>query len=167
MPDHTKNKDYYRELSEYYKKRLYFGAAGFYLRNEGNSVANDVNIELKIENRNNTVDIIKEGGLPSRPSEDSIFFRTALGTSFKNINSSIDIKRVGAGYLVNLNFHKAQPKQTIYLDELLYFGSTANSEMNIEYTIFSDNLPEPSKGNLSLNIEVTNKSIHYEELLNG
>lgn len=164
QPDFMKNKDYYRELASFYQKRYYFAPVAFYLFNDSPTVATDVNIEMICTNPKNVMDIIEYDEMPTKPSEMSYGISGIRPIAFAQ-NRKVHVKRVGVDWSITIAMGKVQPKQTILCSENIYIGSLVNFSTTIATTIFSDNLSEPSKLDLNLNIEVENKSISVEQIL--
>ena len=162
--DPTKNKNYYRELADYVKQYNYFAPIAFSLYNESSIVSSGINIELSIKNKNNILTICEKDNLPDLPSSEGIILRHNINTIINSSKSTTRLRRVGTDYLVNFYIEKVQPKQTIFYEENLYFGSTKSSNVQIEFTIYSDNLSNPLTGTLTLSLKPHEKSISYQDI---
>ncbi len=165
LPDMTKNKDYYRDLANYYKKRIFVSEINFYIHNESGIMAKDVNVELIISDPENNLTLLTKSRLPSKPNPSNLLSNIHSHHIQGSNKNDLTIKKLEGKYLANISFEKVKAKQTLFSDSTIYIGSNVNAIAEINLKIYSDNLSEPLSDSLSLRVEVENKTVNSEQIV--
>jgi hypothetical protein len=151
--EHT-NSEYYRELTKFTTLHRLISPVNFAIKNSGATVANDVRVEIKIQDPKNIMKALDEYDMPKVPKPSysplhDINYRVqGIGTSH-----DLTVKRVSNYWLIETGVEKVQPQSTAWIESCLYIGALETVEFCIETSIYSDNLPEPTTKKLLIKIE--------------
>lgn len=157
------NSDYYRELTNFTTLDRLLTPIHFAIKNSGSVVANDVRVEIKIQDPQNIIKALDEYDMPKVPKSSysplhDINYRVqGVGTSH-----DLTVKRVSNYWLLETGAEKVQPQSTAWIESCLYIGALESVEFCIETSIFSDNLPEPTTKKLVIKIESEEKDAHID-----
>jgi len=77
----------------------------------------------------------------------------------------IEIQKLEDFYRIEVIFEKVQPKQTVFCTENIFIAANDSFEMEIDVTIYADNIPEPIKKKLEISCNVTKEETTLEALL--
>ena len=155
------NRDYYREFAHYFQITNAVKPINFAIKNDGDITANDVNIEIRIEDEERRLFLFDEHHYPDRPQSSSIFkFENIINAN--KINPDIQIDYFGNHWLVRVVVRKAQPKSMVFTESCLYLGAKQKTTVNLKATIYADNVTPreeelevtlvPSENNISLDV---------------
>ena len=155
--EHT-NSDYYRKLVKFTTLDRLTSPINFAIKNSGSSVANDVRVEIKIQDPKNIIKAIDEYDMPKVP-KPSYSPLHDINYRMQGIGSSHDIKvkRISNYWLIEAGVEKVQPKSTAWIESCLYIGALETVECCFETSIYSDNLPNPTTKKLLIRIESEEK----------
>lgn len=152
------NSDYYRELTQFTTLYRLLSPINFVIKNSGSAVANDVRVEIKIQDPKNIIKALDEYDMPKVPKSSysplhDINYRVqGIGTSH-----NLTVKRVSNYWLIETGVGKVQPQSTAWIESCLYIGALETVEFCVETLIYSDNLPEPTSKKLLIKIESEEK----------
>ena len=158
------NSEYYRQLAKHiYISKLYRPAA-FVLINSGRYVARNVRVEIIIEESTN-IDALEEYEIPSRPERQTCG-PDLSGFKFKRAASPGDlaINRLSGMIKVEVLCGDVQPGRRIYSNQF-YLGKRTEEKCSVLYIIYSDDLPEPIKGQLHISADLKHASYSLPDLL--
>jgi hypothetical protein len=169
------NRDFYRDMIEYYHLKLKSFEVGFCLKNDSSKVVNDVRVEITIETPSNELIFFKKNKLPDFPRPRNELPHAALAAQINNVRKVplTSIKRIEKGYLIELLFGKIQPRQVIFLPETIYVGANKRCIGELNARIFGDNIAAPIETKLLLRCEVetcdgsleTVENIYHDEMM--
>lgn len=149
------NKDYWRELEEHIRvKELLSRPTGFVIHNQSNSLAENVRVEV-IGSSTDGITVMSEDDLPDKPT-----YRGIRLPSIRPLWRQAPQTRVehhGSNWTLTVNFGNVQPKSCIWASEPFYIGSADKDFLELEGSIYADNLPEPQKITLTIQFTVKKK----------
>ena len=158
------NSEYYRQLAKHiYISELYRPAA-FLLINSGRYVARNVRVEIIIEESTN-IDALEEYEIPSRPEKQTCG-PDLSGFKLRRAASPGDlaINRLSGMIKVEVLCGDVQPVRRIYSDQF-YLGKRTEEKNSVDYIIYSDDLPEPIRGQLHIAADLKHASYSLPDLL--
>jgi hypothetical protein len=152
------NSDYYRELTEFTTLNRLVFPVNFAIRNTGSTVANDVRVEIKIQDPKNIILALDEYDMLKAPKRSYSPLRD-INFRAHDIRASHDltVKRLSNYWLVETGVGKVQPQNTEWIKSCLYIGASETVEFCVEASIYSDNLPAPTSKKLLVNIKSEEK----------
>ena len=150
----TSNRNYYREKAKYHQEILRIRGFKIGIRNSGSIPARDVKVIFEIAS-NNGVFVLSSDKIPKKPKSDSL--SSAFMRSASHGIPDIDIKKVPAGWRITCQLGKIQPKDTVITKDYFCVGSCTSNLVQIRGQIFSDDLPEPKKEILEIEMEVEDR----------
>ncbi|MBI5213220.1 MAG: ATP-binding protein [Nitrospirae bacterium] len=171
------NRDYYRELVDFY---YWFNKArriGFVIKNSSGVVANNVRIEMDVADSDKKFTFFSADKFSDYPKAHRNFLENIrpLSQQLKDMQQKPDIviKRFSNKWHIEAKFEKVQPQQTAFTKDFIYFAPDYNCSIELEGKIFADNLPNPLIEKLSIESQVENRNgsldeirrMHYEIVL--
>ncbi len=167
------NKDYYRDLVNYYYYRMRTSKLSFLLRNDSNETISDITVEIIIENVADKFYFYETKKLPVFPlSKKSSFPNPSilLGNNKSITNKkSIQLHELDDSYRIEVPFEKVQPKQTVFYPKPIIIESNDSFLIDAKVKIFADNIPIPITQQLviSCDASIDDGSVeHIEEMHN-
>lgn len=167
----TINKNYYRELVNFYYSKTIRQPISFCISNISDFTATDIKIEMIVDNNQNSIHFVMEDELPKEPHASYDYLSNLPNMKFlpehmaeMQNKPDITIKHIGSTWHMDILFQKVRPGQTVFTKDTLYFYSTKSEEVNFTYNIFADNLPSPIEGNLSISVQVQKWESSLEEI---
>lgn len=169
------NRNYYRELIEYYYLKYICRPFIFYFENVSDISALELKIQLLIQKKD-FIGLIKGSKFPTEPYyQDLSLSREQL----LNISGPSKIKRDTkiieeiSRWIIEIEVPRLQPKSSYFSKDDVYFFSINNTSIELNALIYADNLAIPLQRNLLLNVNVIEKSgdlesikkIHRESIL--
>jgi len=155
--EHT-NSDYYRKLVKFTTLYRLISPINFAIKNSGSSVANDVRVEIKIQDPKSIIKAIDEYDMPKVPKPSySPIHDINYRVQEVGVSHDLTVKRISNYWLIETGVEKVQPQSTAWIESCLYIGALETVECCIETCIYSDNLPEPTTKNLLIKIESEKK----------
>lgn len=160
------NYSYYKELAKFTKQNRFYSPINFAIKNIGPSVARDVRIEMKISSQNNIIKAIDRSDILSLPKSSYNSLHDNLYQQIEPFYSKqyLNVSMISKNWLIEAGVDKVQPKSTTWLENSLYIGAKESLEFSIETTIYSDDLPEPSKKVLIVQNDADTKKVKLEEI---
>lgn len=155
------NRDYYRELAEYYSITCRVNPVGFAVKNVGNAVANNVRLEMQVDDSSKEYLFLE--CLPEEPSKTAMPVVTPLHDIFPQ--DAHVIKQYPNSWLIKVLFGNVQPGQVTEDECSFYFGASRSSVLKFDGVIFSDEIPEPIRFPMSITIDATEKDVDIETFL--
>lgn len=152
------NTNYYRELAIYFSERAKCKPVHLLLKNLGSTLASNVRVKISSEVIEG-FSILDKSMLKSYPSTQSSFLNPRL-PNFGNFS----VKIFKNNWTFTGSLGSLQPKDQLLHDEAIYLGSDEPMVLNLEALIFADNLPEPIKVPLLVEIEVAVRDLLDEDL---
>lgn len=160
MDSGLKNKDYFRELANYYQKMFQVKKIDFCMKNISEVIGQDVKVEIIVKDPENQIILFDEYDEPQMPKEDRFsLFDTPKG----NLDTIVD--EIKEGYKIDIDFGKIQPKKNVCAKGSLFVGAKSNQSIELVAYIFSDNLPNPIQQKLAIEIKVDKNEILLERIL--
>lgn len=160
------NSKYYRQLVIYtYYARL---LSPLYLavNNNGSSTAHDVRIEIKVDTEDKKIFVFDDEFYPDVPKRkyDPVF-ETRYSLSNGTSHYDTQARSIGNQWLVEARAEKVQPKSTHWFKSPFYIGADRNGEVLMQAMIFCDNLSEPEKQTLAVEIQSERRSADLNAIL--
>jgi len=157
------NHDYYREITYYTKTLEAVTPIGFAIKNIGESVANDVRVEILIPDPDYKIMILDEYEIPERPVTEHL--QRVIQHRFDSVAHDILVDRVGGNYLVQIKAEKVQPKATVWIKSQLYIGAIESCSIQFDAFLYADNIPEPITTQMEVNVNARHKKPQLEDIL--
>jgi hypothetical protein len=104
------NKDYYREIANYYILTGRTQEVGFRVKNSGDGVANAVRLEVKILDVSDSFIFFDEESFPDEPS---YLLAGRIKSVFNHKGQDLFVSKRGIEWLIHGEFGKIQPKRTV------------------------------------------------------
>lgn len=160
------NKNFYRELFEFFSISLSKKPISFFLKNVSETTAYNLNIILIIL-KTGDISILSETELPSLPNQNFNFISGDIirNIDFPDVFSEPLIEDLGSFYKIKYEIGNLQPKAEFWINKLFYVCSSKSNKLTIEINIFADNLPNPITSNLSINFSISDIPINLEKLI--
>lgn len=147
------NKNYFREYYRYLYYKNVLVPIYFVINNPSRELIKDVNIKFEIIKKEG-VYISDEEDMLTRPSGT---LTTTFNTSTSlNKESDVFVENHNNKWTVNISFDKVQPRDRLQSRYELLVGANSEQCIEIEPTIYADNLSEPIGKHLIISI---NKSV--------
>ncbi len=163
IPSFDKNKDFYRECAEYLKTIASVSPLRIAINNSGNTVANDIKGIIEIDDPSNEVIVFDSSQLPDKPvSNKSALLHRNLPIGN---NQDIIVKKYQSIWQITVRFPKIQAKDTVVSDSLLHIGAKLSRSIQLNTTLYCDELTDPIKKNLTVEVSVEERNIGLKELL--
>ncbi len=159
------NKNYYRELVEYYHVMKKSNKLSFFIKNDAIKTIPNIKIELLIRKGNSFEIKEKLKPLPSKDIQLKSPHQINEEKAKLAQTKSIYIKELSDAFFIEVRFEKVQPKQTVFCTENIFIAANESFETEIDVTIYADNIPEPIKKKLEISCNVTKEETTLESLL--
>jgi|HubBroStandDraft_1064217.scaffolds.fasta_scaffold01793_2 hypothetical protein len=158
------NRDFYRQLIEYYRVRTSVAQVGFAITNDGQVLAENTSVELRVPDVNDELILLQQDGLPMRPKtvHDLV---PDVNVHFRHEVEDVAVRRVQDEWLVTVHFGRIRPKETVWAGDLLWIGANSSRELTLPGRIFADNIPDPIACELRLSFEVTDLTISLDNAM--
>jgi hypothetical protein len=157
------NPDYYREFAEYLLLTELLNPIGFVLENAGTTTALNVRVEI-VKPKEEGLLILDSSGYPIQPNYSMIPAVSRVG-GLRNTLIAEDVTTVAEtdrGWEISAKISSIQPKAEAW-SEAFYVGSVQPCSIELEASIYADNLPEPLKVPLTLSFTTCRRTITVEE----
>lgn len=153
-----KNKNYYRELADYNRTTMSVKPVNFVVTNSGTVVADDVRIEIRIEDNEKHI-FIDENEYPEKPETDSMM-NLIRNTHANRIKPDVKVQKCTHFWMIYIVLGKIQPKGTAWTASNLYIGAVESCVIDLPINIFADNIPDPKKMILKIEVEAEEKYLN-------
>lgn len=128
-------------------------SVGFWLRNSGATTAQDVHVQMRMP---------KVAGVVQLDEATHPKNRWDVGAT---IRSKLELQERGEDQVLTIKAGKLQPKAEVWIPEHWYIGSSRSCRLPIEASVFADNLPNPRKFDLTIDIDVVEREYHVEDFV--
>lgn len=142
------NPAYYRELVKYYSVEKSSFPLSFLLRNDSNKTISDIRVEFVAFRSESNFGFCKSSSFPSLPQShfSGLTHFTPIMDRFAELNKrSISIEKLESCFRIEIPFEKIQPKQEVFFPDVIYVLATEDVVIDIDITIYADNIPIPIK----------------------
>lgn len=175
----TPRPEYYQELVEYHFFLACTKSFNLAISNISTVSVTDIKIEISMTIPESGIKVSTSNPVPKKPEShiNSILQTVSILNSRNQPNQtlsgimqkakeSIEIHELDSSIQIDINLAKIQPKQTIFLDELLYISAVKSLNQTADVTIYGDNIPTPLKQSLTFCVEVTELPGELHDILN-
>jgi hypothetical protein len=163
------NKNFYKELVQYYQDRLLLKAAGFSVTNHGQVTASNVRLVITDE-KDPMMRIITRSDLTQRPRKYHNFLSSPALDSLESMSTvferNFDVEYHGTKWTLEAEFGSIQPKARIWSNGELFIGAHERSTKELQALLYADNLPNPIVIPLHLEFELEAVSVDIAYLEN-
>ena len=156
------NKNYYREIANYYRTTMSVKSVNFLVTNYGTVVADDVRIEIRIEDNENKYIFIDENDYPEKPETDTMM-NLIRNTHLNRKKPDVEVQKCTQFWMIYIVLGKIQPKGTAWTTSNLYIGAVESCVIDLPINIFADNIPDPKKMILKIKVEAEEKYLNKIE----
>lgn len=139
IPSFEKNRQFYRDMAAYFKQKRETSQIDFYIFNAGSVVAQDVKINLEIDDPEHRLIFRDAGDMMDEPSSS----RLASLVSAPSFGIDIYVCLTSRGYVVRGELGKVQAKAFAHTCSGLFVGSLIHQKIGVTAHVFADNLPSP------------------------
>lgn len=160
------NRDYCRDLVKYHYVSNKSIALSFLLQNDSNKVISDIRVEFLARKDGSKFTFFNSRRFPKFPNQYIDYIGNIRPISAQITDSkrkSIEIQDLGNCYRIEVPFEKAQPKQTVFSSETVYISANENFTLDVDITIYADNVPVPIQQKMVICCNVTKEegSLEY------
>ncbi len=158
------NTSFYRELAEYMKLITSVEPLNFAVTNFEKMEANNVRVEVEIEDISENILLMSEDDLPVRPVKS----RFNLSSNIRGINvlPDLSVNKNPRSWSVTIFLDKIQPKHTVCTKSMLFVGATIRSTLELKCSIYADNLSDPIIiKSLNINVNPVHHTLTVKELV--
>ena len=149
LPSYRINTDFLRELADYVWAQHLCTALQFAITNSGSVVAMDVRVELTVQSPHAV--LLDEQSWPREPKPRIDYFAGPSLSVFRmKGDDDITVQKLPDCSLVKIRTDKIQPKETKWIDSLLYLGSHASGDIVLDGKIAADNVRTPQPAQLKI-----------------
>ena len=143
------NTEFLRELACYVWAQHLCTTLQFAIINSGSVVAIDVRVELTVKSPHAV--LFDEHSWPKEPQPRRDYFADSSLSVFRmKGDDDITVQKLPDYSLVNIRTNKIQPKETKWIDSLLYLGSHASGDIVLDAKITADNVHTPQPAQLKI-----------------
>lgn len=161
-------KDYFRELIKYYFIREAATKLDFLIKNTSSHTLTDIRVELNMNNKGGVISLLNASDIPEIPDSHYDYLSPSSNLNSLNIpplgQRPIEIHTLPNEICVEIPFEKAQPKQTVFSFESIFILVREDCDVQIDVTIFSDDLPEPVRQSLIVACKVNRADGSFEAI---
>ena len=161
--DPWENRNYYRQLATYLQTKSCFRVS-LELENISGAVALDTNLEIEFIDPNRDCEFIGSDDLPKQPERSNM---TRLSDLADGGISPSDVlaRREGTVWKVECQFGKVQPRSKVRLENDLLIGCRAAKSIEIQGTIYGDNIVSPITVRFSMNFLSGSRQISIQDII--
>jgi Putative DNA-binding domain len=158
------NREFNRQLIEYYRVRTSMERVGFALRNDGQILAENASVELQLPDVDHELQLSEHSDLPDRPKPTYDLIPEAVARFGKEVED-VEIRRLQDEWLVIVHFGRIRPRETVWARDPIWIGARSSRELTVSGRIFADNVPDPIPCELHLSFEVTDLTLSLESAM--
>jgi len=168
------NKEFYRELVDYYYWKNICTTFTFYIENISNTSALGIKAEISIP-KIDAFGVLEESQIPDEPYSTLDFPHVNYKAISHNIIQKSDslISETTDRWLIEIEVPRLQPKNSYFTQEKIYVYAKKDISIDFDVALYSDNLTMPIKSKLMLRLKVldkpedleTIKKMHYQLML--
>jgi len=159
------NEDYYRDKAEYIRGTTFLREFGFAVKNNGVSVATDVQIEITVVKEDHLT-ILDTSSYPKKPAA-SILNNVTLDIGRLPFRNSlwVKVKEYEEVWVITARLGNVQPKSTVYTEHTFLLGANKDCTVSFEAQVRADNLPEPVITPIQINISTKHTSLSVNDVI--
>lgn len=163
LPIVGRNRDYFREAARYLKTSMETSRTEFVVSNSGSVVAQDVRLEITIDDPSGNVIVRDETSIPAEPSPNYLSLDSV--PNVRMWEPDITVQRSRQTWIIRAELGKIQPKGSANTSSGLYIGSKTPLELQATVKVFADNLPAPRTCVLSIRVEPQPISLSVDQTI--
>lgn len=161
------HRGYYRELATYTKLLHGTRALSFAVRNMGSVTALDVRLVFDLPDPESHFLLLPEEDFPSAPkARTDAFYSAASMMRGVSPPATVNAKKHGTNWNVELCFGKIQPQEVVVVSHDLFIGALESGPLVLSGKLYADNLPEPAEVSFEMTVTVTQREVSLQDLLN-
>jgi len=158
------NYNYYRKLVKYTKVSQLVSPLFFAITNLSEITAHDARLEIKLPGKTHDVVALDGYDFPDVPkSVQPLWVIPRFDETPRNYE--ITVRNMGSEWLVKAQIEKVQPKSTYWIEDPLYLGALVSIDVELDVSVFADNLPEPHQQKLLVRIEAEKRQVDLDGVL--
>lgn len=154
---HQYDTQFEKKMAKYLAVTSLVSPVSFHLTNTSSTIANNVRLEIILIRDETPVMLLDKADYPSKPD------RRLLSFHKPTITKTI-VEKTKYSWNLSAVFGNIQPKASSHSD-IFYIGASKRCKLKLEATVFADNLPEPLKFALSINISTIPKPLDVASLI--
>ena len=165
------NRDYYREILDYYRKIRLFRSLRFAIENPGNEGVRDLYFDIQVERRTHDATLLFASDLPKFPHSLVEYGTLNFWQSSSTPNAAAlpssqgrEIVLGEGGSHMDLEFPILQPKRTAYSNNTFFLGADRTTDVVLKAVIYSSSA-DPALREIELRLEAVDVEITYQEVL--
>ena len=160
------NEEYYKQLAEYVRFHSALRPFRLSVSNAGTAVAMDVKLVIEAIDPERKFELVHQSDKPERPRKESL---ATIGMLSKISSPKPDVECAYSRdrWRIKVTLGKIQAKDTVVSSNVIFVGANSSGELKFDVKIFSDDLPAPAQGMLSLSFEASPRPLSVAELTNG
>jgi hypothetical protein len=159
------NEDYYRDKAEYIRGTAFLREFGFAVKNNGATVATDVQIEITVAKEEH-LEILSSSSYPKKPAASTL---NTINLDISRIplrNSRwVRVEEYEDAWVITASLGNVQPKATVYTEHTFLIGASKDCTVSFEAQVRADNLPEPVTTHLRINISTKHTSLSVDDAI--
>ena len=157
------NPDYSGDLITYVARRNFFVPIGFHLRNTSSTVGKRIRFTGHVP-KSEGLNLLE--WLEDIPSPKSAFFDPSIPDirSYNDEAADLELKDIGDRWEVIINFGDVRPHDSLWTDSSLYIGSIVSTPLTLKGVLRGDNLSEPIKCELQVQIETERRAMTVDDV---
>jgi len=136
-------------LIEYYRVRASVASVSFALSNDGQILAENASVELRLLDVSQDLLLVEPGELPERPTvvDGPDHYIRSIRPRFGVDDGDLAVQRLPEQWQVTVHFGRIRPKETIWSRDLLWIGARSSRVLALSGRIYADNIPDPIPAN--------------------
>lgn len=164
ISDPWENRDYYRELATYLQTAACFRVS-LELENISGAVALDTNLGIEFIDPNRDCEFFGSDDLPKQPKRSNMTRLSDLAAGAIS-PSDVSARREGTVWRVECQFGKVQPRSKVRLENDLLIGCRSAKGIEIQGTIYGDNIISPITVGFSMNFLSGSRQFSIQDIIN-
>jgi Putative DNA-binding domain len=152
------NPDYYTEKAKWISDTSILNPVGFALENVGSTLASNPRLEMKIMKESHLV-VLDDMDYPKHPQRDRFITQPYFPS-----NSEVFVDSREDKWIISAKFDSIQPKAIVGSMGVFYIGALKSCRLDLEAKVFADNLADPEKVPLAIDIVAAGRKVTRAEL---
>jgi nucleoside phosphorylase len=159
------NEDYYRDKAEYIRCSAFLREFGFAVKNNGATVATDVQVEITVAKEEHLT-ILGSSSYPKKPAASTLN-TVNLDISRIPLRNSrwVRVEEYEDAWVITASLGNVQPRATVYTEHTFLIGASKDCTVSFEAQVRADNLPEPVTAHLQINISTKHTSLSVDDVI--
>lgn len=154
------NVDYWRDLVKYISFIRSVHPVELAIKNIDTVSANDVRVEITIEDPSREMIIYESSDKPSRPEKNMMFKVHPLPKSIDQY--LVEYKNAGYWKIIT-NIERIHPKRNMPIPGFIFIGSNVTNTYEAKVTIYADNITEPITSTLNLKVNSDRVNLSWND----